>query len=240
MTARNKVLDRARKLLALAKSSNVHEAAAAAGAAQRLLEAHRLDLAALTRPEGRPRSVRLHDEPLDEGARLAAWKIDLAMVVSEANCARVVVLRDGRYAVLQIVGQDEDVGAARVLYSWLVSEIQRLARASGVRGRAALDSFRFGAVSTIEQRLARVRREVRKQARKAAHAKADSTALVKVGMTAMAVRDGEAERLADEICEGREDWISEHEPEFDAGAFVTGTVLGDSIDLAAQKGKLRA
>lgn len=216
-----KTLSRIKKLLRLAeKAGTAQEAAAAAAHAHRLAEKHRIDLATLDDD----------DEPdimvgaLDEGARLAQWKIDLAIVVAEVNVCRVVVEPDGR-TVVQLVGRADDQRFVRVLYSWLVSEIQRLTRASGLRGRRALDSFREGAIYAVEDAL----EEEQLRARKAG---------VRRAVTALVRYDREVEDFAEELCEGREQAVGYLPDDFDAEAYVAGAVHGRQIDVTASRSRL--
>lgn len=234
-----KILDRVRKLLALAMSDNVHEAAAAAAQAQNLITRHRIDRASLT--EDNEASVRLHDDPLDEGSRVAQWRLELAMVVAEANGCRVVVLKDGRYSEIKLVGHEDDIGPVRALYAWLVGEVQRLARSSKRRGRDSLDTFRMGAILTIEHRLkaanVQATHGARREATAQGHGRPGSTALVRTGLQSLARRGTEAERVADEICEGREESLGEFGT-FDADAFVDGAALGHTVDLSGHQNRL--
>ena len=235
---RSKILDRIRKLLALAKSSNVNEAAVAAAQAQKLIAKHRIDQARELVDAPEPGDVALDDDPLDEGSRVAQWRLELAMVVAEANGCRVVVLKDGRYSTIKLVGGGEDISIVRALYEWLTKEVQRLTRASGLRGRDKLDTFRMGAITTIEQRLRDANEEARKIGLKDAKKESKKcVALVRVGLQSLVKRGEEAERIVDEICEGREESIGEF-GEYDVESFVTGAALGNTIDLHGHQTKL--
>lgn len=234
--SRHKIIERIHKLLALAKSSNVNEAAVAAAHAQQLIERHRIEQAALI--DSVQSEISMDEDALDEGARMAQWKLELAMVVAEANCCRVVVLRDGRYSTINLVGGGEDITIIRALYAWLTTEVQRIARASKLRGRDRLDNFRIGAVSTLEQRLHEATIEARKHGgARNGKAPATSTALVRAGVQALVWRDNEAERVADEICEGREESLGEHGA-FDVEAWVNGAASANTVDLTGHQTKL--
>lgn len=235
--SRSKIIERIHKLLALAKSSNVNEAAVAAAHAQRLIERHRIEQAALI--DAVQSEISMDEDALDEGARMAQWKLELAMVVAEANGCRVVVLKDGRYSTINLVGGGEDITIVRALYTWLTTEVQRLARTSKLRGRDRLDAFRLGAITTIEQRLLEATIEARKHGCGARNGKAPatSTALVRAGVQALVWRDNEAERVADEICEGREESLGEHGA-FDVEAWVNGAASANTVDLTGHQTKL--
>lgn len=238
--ARSKILDRIRKLLALAQSSNVNEAAVAAAQAQKLIAKHRINQARELVDAPESEGIALDDDPLDEGARVAQWRLELAMVVAEANGCRVVVLKDGRYSTIKLVGDDEDIDIVRALYTWLTKEVQRLARASGLKGCDHLNSYRMGTITTIEQRLADANEEARKIGLKDARKVGKkSTALVRVGLQSLAKRGEDAERIVDEITEGREESIGEF-GEYDIEAWVTGAALGNTMDLHGHQTKLNS
>ena len=83
----DKVLSRVRKLLALAESPNVHEAASAAARAQELISQHRLEAvleaedAAATQDAADP----IGQETLETSKRLRRWKTVLAGGLARAN-----------------------------------------------------------------------------------------------------------------------------------------------------------
>lgn len=78
------LLARVNKLLALATSPNVHEAAAAAARAQAMIEAHRLEgLLAAEREVDDVDDGR--DAPLEVSKRLRRFKVVLATVLGEHN-----------------------------------------------------------------------------------------------------------------------------------------------------------
>ena len=231
-----KIVSRVRKLLALSKSSNVHEAAVAAAHAQQLIEKYRLENVDIHEPDSDPWTVALDDDPLDQGARFAQWKVDLAMVVTETNACRVVVFQQGRYSTIKIVGAPAEVEVCRTLYTWLCSEIQRLARSSKQRGRASIDSFRQGAIRTIEDEISRVNIRTR------CDFKETGASLVHVRQStkAMCHREERAEELQNEITDGEETYVGHDEDDFDADAFCQGAALGKLIDMSGYREKLSA
>jgi hypothetical protein len=85
-----KIIARIKALRALATSSNVHEAAAAAAQATRLLLEHDLAEADVDAASGEPvEAPTIADEPLDNyGARVSGWKSTLAIFLTKAHgCA---------------------------------------------------------------------------------------------------------------------------------------------------------
>lgn len=131
---------RIRHLLALARSSNPHEAATAVAIAQQLADRHAVDLGVLASGEGD--DARLDDTPLDTVS--PDWHVDLAIVLAEANGCLVV--DDGLHSYL--AGVPADLAVVRELYAWLAGELRRL---GGTRASA---DFFFGAITAVEHRLA--------------------------------------------------------------------------------------
>lgn len=89
MTA-DTVIEKVRKLLALATSTNVHEAANAAAAAERLMAEHKLAAA-----DVEARTGEAHDEDIEtaevveDGRRLISWRDQLVGVLASVNgCQR--------------------------------------------------------------------------------------------------------------------------------------------------------
>jgi hypothetical protein len=157
------LLDRVRKLLALAGSSNVHEAALAASRAQALIEAHRLEglLAAAARAEAEPIEDG-REQPLEMGRRVRKWKQRLATQLAEMNgCVAWTLGRRGDQRLL-VAGRAEDRAAVFEVWSWLVRRIEWLSATEGAGERRAWhDAFRVGAAQTIVRRMRAARLEAR-------------------------------------------------------------------------------
>jgi hypothetical protein len=163
--ASEKVLDRVRKLLKLAESSNVHEAANAAARAQALMERHRIDAAALDDAE--PESIGDYpDEPLESSRRIPRWKLGLAATVARLGGCRVYLSGHGDRRAVILVGRADDAAAVRLLYAHLCRELDRLTRKLGHgRGRKWCTAFRLGAVATVVERLEQAQAEAHRAAR---------------------------------------------------------------------------
>jgi hypothetical protein len=152
------VLGRVRKLLALAGSPNVHEAASAAAAAQALVERHRLadllsaeaDVAADPVTDGRA-------APLEAARRLRRWKIVLAAGLAEANACLAYTAAAGDETLLLLAGRDADRAAVAAIWEWLVQRLEWLSATHGPgRSRHWHEAFRIGAAEVIVARLAAV------------------------------------------------------------------------------------
>lgn len=183
------VIEKIRKLLALAtNNSNVNEAAAAAAMAQDLQYKHKISVAEVEASGG--------DEDDDEviHADLHApglkWRDSLVHGVAHAFYCKSITLNHSakrgevRKGTVRIVGKTSDTQTAAYMYQYLVNEVERLAKEEEVRYRyendghlvhsikSYLNSFRVGAVMTIRERLG-AQREAQDKANQP-----ESTALV--------------------------------------------------------------
>ena len=150
-------LDRARKLLALATSPNVHEAAAAAAQAQALITRHRLEswLDAATGAAVDPDPiVDARAEPLDVARRQRPWKVALAGALAEANGCLAYTLDTVEGEAIVLAGRARDRAAVAALWAWLLRRVEWLSATHGVnRPRRWHEAFRVGAVDAIAERL---------------------------------------------------------------------------------------
>lgn len=149
------VLERVRKLLALAASStSEHEAAIAAGKADELIQQHRLTTEQLQGNATRE-SVVESDKPLWGGARMPSWVSVLAAKLARHYGCCVYTrryLRGGRQnsAELRVIGLPSDVEIVHYLFAWLSMEVSRLAAR---RPRLHRMNYCLGAVVGIEKAL---------------------------------------------------------------------------------------
>lgn len=154
----NKIIDKIRKLLALARSSNLHEAAAAAERAGRLMLEHRLSEADVAEP--------IITERLEIDERfMAAWRWGLLTACARSYYCECVRLEEtttlGTLRVSAIIfGMEEDIAAVVCLYGYLSSEIDALADRSRPVGQPpslyAVDRelrWKEGAVRAITEKL---------------------------------------------------------------------------------------
>lgn len=145
------LLARVEKLLALATSSNVHEAAAAAARAQALIAAHRLEglLAAKQADD-----EEIGEEPIERARRPRAWRGVLASGLAEQSGCLVYGAQVGAETELRVVGRDEDRAMVLALFRWLAPRLEWLSATHGPgRDRAWHDAFRVGAAEQVLERL---------------------------------------------------------------------------------------
>ena len=162
MTEEEKILQRIAKLLALSRSANPNEAAAAAAKAQELAFQYNIDLArAATFHVGAEDAVQRERYPLGVPFGVPTnWRRDLIWGIARWNFCTTVVLMTTQD--VWVVGREHNRKFVQFLYEHCAREIVRLAD-EGWRGTADIerlqhvmrwkDSFYRGAAQTITNRL---------------------------------------------------------------------------------------
>ncbi|MFA4971485.1 MAG: DUF2786 domain-containing protein [bacterium] len=215
------VLDKVRKLLRLAQSSNENEAAAAMGAAQRLIDEHRLSVAELEASGQEPSEPMVEaGEVLMEGSRVATWKVRLMLALVKANGCSMWFSRPRytRVTTYQFVGRKSDVESVKYLLAYALNELGRLAEAQcrGM-GRSAFASWYLGAVAGIREKLEAAKQEVR--------ATASTSALAVIDK-----RQGEAQAFREALTNGTKT-VAVRSSISDACAYNRGLEAGRSLNL---------
>jgi hypothetical protein len=221
MTQHEKIVDRIRKLLALAESANVNEAAAAMSQAQRLMTEHQISEADLEEP-----GIEIGQEILfDDGkTRVPNWRKRLALDIAQANTCAILMHRDKkRRWRIDIVGAAMNVEVVKFLFAYCCSEIERLAAQESKRlarpGRSWLTSFRFGAAYSIGKRI--------KASAEAAKVNASEGVQLVLRSQMDQVKD-----FVDDVSDGTTK--SRHRP--DPAATAAGYAAGDTVNLDHGKG----
>lgn len=205
------ILEKLRKLLALAKSSNEHEAANAAAKATALAAKYQVDLAILDLEANKPpRGYSVHTNILYTfPGNAITWISVLGNQVGELHRLRVYIDRYNGASRLMAIGDPGDTEVAGFILGWLIGEVERLlttAKPSGMdRGmsKAWCNAFRVGCASRIGERL---KEEGESQMAKltaapdaSEYATADSDKLLELDRRhryAMVLQDKEKEHLA--------------------------------------------
>ena len=158
MTDKSPIIEKIKKLLALAASSNEHEAALAASHAQRLLAAHNLALADI---EARHKPGLADRVETSAAKNLPKWVRHLSGSVSAAfDCQAIHHPATGK---LTFIGVGADVQVAAYTFAFLERTIRRLCSqymkcsviaSTPSRQRELMRlSYYLGAVSTVTVRL---------------------------------------------------------------------------------------
>jgi hypothetical protein len=175
----NSIIEKVQKLISLSKSSNINEAAAAAAAANKLIDQYRLSEADLN-------SETELDDPLIEDSgfvyetkKIIGWKSNLAInLASHYGCAIMnsTFYPSGRkVSRYKLFGKKSDIEITRYMFSWLTNECIRLCQkeAHG-RGKIFAQSYCQGFVAGIKSQLETSRNAVKKEATSSAIIKIDS------------------------------------------------------------------
>lgn len=181
-----KIIDKIKKLLALAtNNSSVEEAASAMAAAQRLMSEYQIEHAMLEdTDESGPKEAVAHDVLYDDGGkRLPWWRWIVANALCKANECKAYVVRPG---VLGYIGRASDAQTVRYMFTYITAEIDRLcqdaSKAADVSARGKgfaktwNNSFRVGAALEVGNRLVATQKEVFKEAEEAG--KGDALAII--------------------------------------------------------------
>ncbi len=173
------IIDKVKKLLALSKSSNIHEAAAAAGAANKLIDEYRLSEIDIAIEGIDSDSIVEDDSYIYETGRITQWKVDLISTLGSHYGVVDYIFSsypEGRkVSKFKLVGRSSDIQIVRYMFAWLNGECQRLANAQVKgQGHVVVASYCRGFVAGIAIQLHASRQEVQKTATSSAIIKLDA------------------------------------------------------------------
>lgn len=251
-----KVKERIRKLLALADNNpNVHEAANAAGQAQKLMERYRIEKIAydidhdIKDGDGEDDfgHIGRSGSPLDSAGRLSSWRVNLADALASANACRIYISHVRAYGKskkeIVMVGRESDMAIVRYMYSYLIKEVDRLCKIycaerdfSKGEGRIAGNNFRLGAIEVIGKRLSEAAKEERAKVKKEMIGEgSDPKALARYENAIKAIDEVEknVSKWMDENLKLRAGRASSFRG--DASAYAAGRAAGRKVDLSKKK-----
>lgn len=160
------VIGKVQKLLALANSSSAHEAANAAAAANKLIDAYRLSELDLAVDQQESDPIMEDDEYIYETGRIVPWKVRMIHVL--ADHYGVANFNDNHFATgrkvsrFKLVGRTSDIKIVRYMFAWLTAECQRLAGSIKGRGHVAIASYCEGFVAGVAMQLKTSREEIQR------------------------------------------------------------------------------
>jgi hypothetical protein len=146
-TVQTQVMEKVKKLLALAKSPSEAEAAAALAKASVLLAKYGLSMAEVQRDEDIQEAILL------EKKRLRVWESILVSVICKATFTTPLHYRNDSVGRLLLIGREVNIATARELFAYLHRLILILGRAHSPQ-IAHVESFRQGLAYRIGERLA--------------------------------------------------------------------------------------
>ncbi|WP_341733291.1 DUF2786 domain-containing protein [Microcoleus sp. EPA2] len=143
------IVEKIKKLLALATSSNENESTAAAEKASLLLAQYNLSLADL----GPNQQEEISESGVETTPRYVTWKMILLSGIGEANGCNA--MRNSYTGSMFLVGTSTNLIVCTHLYEYLSQAIERRAkyRKGSGRGLAYLNAFRVGCATRLRQRL---------------------------------------------------------------------------------------
>lgn len=146
------LLSRVKKLLALATSNNVYEAASAARAAQVLIDRHHLQDALVD--DGDDDITDGREAPLEVAKRPRRWRFGLADGIARANGGLCWSVEGPAGTQLCFCGRADDRVLVAALFEHLATRIEWLSASAGPgRPRQWHEAFRVGAADAITERL---------------------------------------------------------------------------------------
>ncbi len=161
-----KIVEKIRKLLALSRSKNIHEAASAAAAAQEMMQEHRLALADVELPPISELTILDH-------RLMSIWRWGLLTACARSYyCGCLRIEEDMDVGTLRvtglILGTEDDCAAVKCLYEHMASEIDRLSEEKFFEDRPPgstsfndvliEQSWKRGATRAITENLEKARR----------------------------------------------------------------------------------
>lgn len=178
---KQKILDKVRRLLALAQGNpNPHESAAAAARAQALMSQHAIDEATLDvdTDEDEVQAQWLGEQTTN----LVHWRGGLSAAVARSNrCETAWGLNPKGRRQIMVFGSPDDIATVRYLYSALVRMCRESAKAAMqhgvISGRSEANAYRLGWVKAVASRLMEAAEQTREGAPGAALVKLDQRAL---------------------------------------------------------------
>ena len=152
----DKIIDKIRKLMALAGSPNEHEALLAMEKAQSLIAEHKIAMHEVMKEQGP--TINDPGAKIDQvvltvtrGAkRLIWWRwIVIDALCKSLNCKPTIHKGIG----FKALGRLNDLVMLDEMLTWICVQVERLAKESGFAGKDGQDSFKKGCARTIAERL---------------------------------------------------------------------------------------
>jgi hypothetical protein len=153
-----KVIEQVRKLLALSKSSNEHEAALALAKAEDLLEKYRLDMTSVEMMTGQKEEIIEDSDPLFDTERITQWESKLSNGIAYLyGCTTIRI--GGK--LIKIIGRASDILFVRYLVTYITIEFCRMSANIFYKKRKDYkDSWFLGATEVILERMRQAKAQV--------------------------------------------------------------------------------
>ena len=231
---RDKIIDRVKKLMDLARSSNPNEAALAAQRAQELVERHRIEKEELKEIKAQT-GFDVETRTIYTAGKLYWWQHILADGIAQANYCRYMT----NGTEMLVVGAHEDILLVGWLYEIFAGEIKRLFDQIYAHDynrmmlglprskQKARNSFFLGAAGMIVERVKAAREEARRKMKQEA---TSSQALV--CLTDALVRlDAKEQAVVEKINEEANGVRKCQKSSVDGPSYFAGQAMARDIDI---------
>ena len=149
MTDREKITDKIRKLFALSKSSNEHEAALALKNANELLMKYNIDMMDV--------SATLSDiveSDVMSGKKFMVWKTTMLQSVMKFNNCEIIKDHKGIEKTIKAMGKKQNIEVSMAMYDYLIATIDRAIKAD--RYISDKHSFHVGFARAIKVKVGEI------------------------------------------------------------------------------------
>lgn len=148
MTDKEKIVDKIKKLLALSKSSNEHEASLAMENANKLLMKHNLEMSDIE-------EIDMNDiieSEVMSGGRMMSWKLNILSSVMELNnCQILLYSQRGGKKTVKAIGKKTSIEVSVSMYDYLIKTMDRIIK--NTIYDIDVFSFRIGFAYAITQKI---------------------------------------------------------------------------------------
>lgn len=239
-TARDKAMDKIRKLLAMANDGrgNEQEAATAARQAEKMMRQYQIDTAEVVMQELETEEafgqgmgqVSFENIKGHKPKQVPGWVGIIAIGCGSAFTTKVDVVRTANGIMVRFSGYKMDVELCKWVYHFLCETVMRVSREQ-TTGMAGAKSFRAGAAGALQRRLFAMKME-RQQENEAYDAQ--HKALTNKGPgTAVALFDRKAERVEEMF--GAQETKQKKTKVSDADAYHAGRVAGSKMNIPTNR-----
>ncbi len=153
-TAEEKMIDKVKKLLALAQSANEHEAGLAMKKVQQLYAQYNLDRASIS-----DRNQYVHLIISLKKKRKNAWEQRIISILLEFFFVEIIVLQEfnptngEKEQAFEIIGTRENVLMAEYVYFFLMNQVESLCQKNSELVQSQKSSFRLGVLEGFSEKL---------------------------------------------------------------------------------------
>lgn len=214
---KEEILEKIRKILAIANGSNFEdEANTAMGMAKKLMTQYGLDMSDVEIKEDITAGI-IEDSP-DRNGKIMAWEKGLATVLQVLCDIKPILIVSGYTAKFKFIGYRDDVYLALEMFNHLATNIQRLAR-QNYSDCHMRRSYMLGMTMRLVERAQRIQAEAKMQAKKYGEI--------------VLVKDKAIKEYQDDKYKNLQS--GNHRTKYTRSAFERGYEHGDNVDLNLRK-----